>query len=202
MSDADHDTGHTGYDDNILNQLPPWSPEQSSSTSVSVFDAIDNSEDNESLDWDNLSTLVEIGSHFDSTRADQLEAALTPLPGFKPAISLISPYDYEKRITRSAVRSGQFEHFQFPTIHPIRTATAVTASQSSNDTPLSGFKRLNPMRRPLSRPVKVKHEDDETLIITDKQWENLAAKEKRKKRGNGTNSTLPLTVPSGSETSL
>ena len=33
------------------------------------------------------------------------------------------------------------------------------------------------MRRPLSRPVKVKHEDDETMIITDRQWEKLAAKE-------------------------
>ena len=167
-----------------------------------MFQDSNDSGDHASLDWDNLSTLVEIGSHFDSTRAEQVEAAHTPLPGFKPAISPISPYDYEQRITRSIVHSGQFDLFQLPTVHPARTATAVTASQSSNETPLSGFRRLNPLRRPLSKPVKVTHEDDETIVITDRQWEQLAAKQK-KKRGNGkTTTTLPLTVPTSSESSL
>ena len=204
MSDADHDIGFMGYDNDLLDQLPPWSPNMSPPTSPDVFHDDNASEDIASLDWDNLPTLVEIGNHLESTRADQLEDTPTPSPGSRPAISPISPYDYNKRITRSIVHSGQFDYFQFPVTHPIRTDTAMTASQSSSETPLSGFRRLNPMRRPLSRPVKVTHEDDETIVISDRQWEKLAAREKAKKskKGNGTTNTLPLTVPSGSEASL
>ena len=212
VSDADHDVAFLEDEDELLRQLPPWSPDHSASYDE-VFSTPDQSQSHDSLDWDNLSMPIQVGQRGHSTTIEQSPPETRPANS--PEISPVSPYVYPGRITRSLVRSGQFDLEPDPLQHPVRTERPVVNSQTSSEAALSPFHRDNLVRRPITparsrrprnnpalrRPrVTVMVEDDSTIRISDGQWARLA-EQTAAAAGRRRARPVPLTAPTSPETS-
>ena len=129
MSDADHDLAFLDRsEDSLLRQLTPWTPDTSVSSHGDVFEE-EGQISQSSLDWDNSPELclAPVGDRLHSTEI--ATPALEQLP--ENQTSPISPYHFPGRITRSLVRSGNFDIELPQSDHQIRVAHVAIASQSS-----------------------------------------------------------------------